>query len=53
MVLPTWSLAGMPGKATNTINILRVHFKIRENAFSWRESGYKHLTDYDNNKLAH
>ncbi len=43
----------MHGKATNATNTLRVHFKTREKAFSWREIGYKLLTDYDNNnKLA-
>jgi hypothetical protein len=41
MVAPTWSLADMHAKETDTINTLRVYCKTRENAFSWRESGDK------------
>jgi hypothetical protein len=50
MVVPTWSLADMHAKETDTINTLRTHLKTRENAFSWRESGDKHLTECDNNQ---
>lgn len=48
MVLPTMSLAVMHGETINNTNTLRVCFKTREKAFSWRERGYKLLTDCDN-----
>jgi hypothetical protein len=52
MVPPTMSLAVMHGETINTTNTLRVCFKTREKAFSWRESGGKLLTGCDNNKLS-
>jgi hypothetical protein len=52
MVPPTMSLAVMHGETINNTNTLRVCFKTRENAFSWRESGGKLLTGCDNNKLS-
>jgi hypothetical protein len=53
MVPPTMSLAVMHGETINNTNTLRVCFKTREKAFSWRESGDKHLTDCDDTKRTH
>jgi hypothetical protein len=38
-------------KRLTSLITFQVYFKTREKVFSWREIGYKLLTDYDDNKL--